>query len=135
MKSIIMDHEHAGKAGFFAPLTKWQLAARVATIGKLGWVLAASTTIYSSNAEHIPLPFVGVNMPGGEWGAPYPIDSEYSYFQGKGMNIFRLPFAWETLQPSLGQDLDPNELNRLRVTVDLAVERGLVVVLDVHNYA
>jgi endoglucanase len=51
------------------------------------------------------------------------------------MNIIRLPFLWETLQPAAKQPFRPVEINRLKAVVKLATGRGLVVILDPHNYA
>src|SRR6266851_2300514 len=95
-----------------------------------------------------PLPYTGVNLAGGEFYDPtkirepvygknftYPTAAELDYFAGKGMNIIRLPFLWETLQPAAKQPFRPVEINRLRAVVKLATARGLVVILDPHNYA
>lgn len=42
------------------------------------------------------LPYVGVNLSGGEWasGTFFPSTNTVNYFLGKGMNIIRLPFLW-----------------------------------------
>jgi endoglucanase len=89
----------------------------------------------------------GVNLAGAEFGQQnlpgtypadyqYPTDSEIDFYAEAGMNLIRLPFRWERLQQSLGQELDPTELERLRATVSYATEtRGLTLLLDPHNYA
>jgi endoglucanase len=51
------------------------------------------------------------------------------------MNVFRLPFRWERLQPVLGQPLDPAELERLQTTTADLRALESTVILDVHNYA
>ena len=51
------------------------------------------------------------------------------------MNLVRLPFRWERLQPQLNQPLDTVELSRVKAFVDAATAEGVTVLLDVHNYA
>jgi endoglucanase len=51
------------------------------------------------------------------------------------MNLMRIAFRWERLQPVLNGELDPTELARLREFVDGTTARGLHVLLDPHNYA
>src|SRR5262249_48418939 len=58
-----------------------------------------------------------------------------SYYVGKGMTAFRVPFRWERLQPSLNTALNAAELTRLTTTVNNLVAKGAMVVLDPHNYA
>jgi len=57
------------------------------------------------------------------------------YFRGKGMNIFRLPFRWERLQPVRNAAFDEAEWQRLRRTVDRLTGLGAAVILDPHNFA
>jgi endoglucanase len=52
-----------------------------------------------------------------------------------GMNIVRLPFQWERLQPSLNQELDAAYLAKLHATANAWRDLGANVLLDVHNYA
>jgi xyloglucan-specific exo-beta-1,4-glucanase len=65
----------------------------------------------------------------------YPSANEAAYFATKGMNIVRLPFRWERLQPALNQPLDAVELGRLKGLVDAVTATGTAVQLDPHNYA
>ena len=87
--------------------------------------------------------FYGVNFAGGDFGQIgqaygtgyiYPDASTLDYFARKGMKMGRLPFKWERIQPRLGQPLDPAELARLKEFVRLANDRGIEVLLNVHNY-
>ncbi|MES2459761.1 MAG: glycoside hydrolase family 5 protein [Armatimonadota bacterium] len=100
------------------------------------------------DTPNTPLPYTGTNISGGEFGHPklgvapvygkkfiYPTEKEYRYFASKGMNIFRIPFNWEILQPDLQKELVPAELERLKDAVEAGTGRGLVVILDPHNYA
>jgi endoglucanase len=52
-----------------------------------------------------------------------------------GMNIVRLPFQWERLQPALNGDFDPGYLAKLHSTAEAWRDLGANVLLDVHNYA
>lgn len=92
------------------------------------------------------LELVGVNLAGAEFGSEqlpgihnqdytYPEAASLDYYRDAGMNVVRLPFLWERLQPTLGEALDDEELGRLTVLVDAARERGMTLVLDPHNYA
>ncbi|WP_157936845.1 glycoside hydrolase family 5 protein [Geodermatophilus chilensis] len=98
----------------------------------------------------------GVNVSGGEFGAPgstdevtvfsnenpgeygrdYRYDSQesFDYLASEGIDTVRLPFRWERIQPALGEELDQEELGRLRGAVGRAHAAGLEVILDVHNY-
>ena len=92
------------------------------------------------------LAYYGVNLAGAEFGEGnlpgafgvdyiYPNAAEVEYFVGKGMNVFRLPFRWERLQPTLQQALDGPELDRIDGFVAAAKAEGAAVILDPHNYA
>jgi endoglucanase len=65
----------------------------------------------------------------------YPNQGEVDYYKGKGMNLIRLPFRWERLQPSLYGAFNTAELNRLKTFVNQTTAKGVHVVLDPHNYA
>jgi len=52
-----------------------------------------------------------------------------------GMNIVRLPFQWERLQPTLNQEFDAAYLAKLHATANAWRDLGANVLLDVHNYA
>lgn len=95
-----------------------------------------------------PLPYTGISLSGGEFYDPtkvphpvygtnyfYPTPEEFRYFAGKGMNVFRFQFLWETLQPVPGKPFRPEEIARLKGVVDGATSQGLTVLLDPHNYA
>jgi endoglucanase len=51
------------------------------------------------------------------------------------MNVFRVQFRWETLQPVMNQPLNPEETARLNACVKAATDKGLTVLLDPHDYA
>ncbi|KVW94970.1 glycoside hydrolase family 5 protein [Thiobacillus denitrificans] len=87
----------------------------------------------------------GVNLAGAEFNGGrlpgvlhkdyvYPNNATFDYFASIGANVIRLPFRWERIQPSLSGELDPAELRNLEMTVAMARERRMCVILDVHNY-
>ncbi|WP_417688210.1 glycoside hydrolase family 5 protein [Roseibium sp.] len=86
----------------------------------------------------------GINAAGGEFGPLpgkhgkthiFPSDATLDYFASKGMNVIRLPFRWERVQPQLYGELDDDELERIKDTVRRATARGMTTILDPHNYA
>ena len=96
-----------------------------------------------SDAAAGPLPLTGVNLSGGEWNIKpqngtnyhFPTRAEIDYFSGQGMNFFRYPFRWETLQTELRKPLVPAALASLKESVRFATDRKLIVILDPHNCA
>jgi endoglucanase len=109
-------------------------------------LLGFAMTAVKCNAK--PLPYTGVSLAGGEFYDPvktpnpvygknfvYPTASEFHYFASKGMNVFRVQFLWETLQPVPKKPFRPEEIKRLQDVVALATSQGLTVLLDPHNYA
>jgi endoglucanase len=94
-----------------------------------------------------PLPWRGISLSSAEWGEKLPFPGVYgtdyvypsvastAYYQAQGMNLIRLGFRWERLQPLLMAGLEPAELDRLRAFVEGSTARGLHVLLNPHNYA
>lgn len=66
-----------------------------------------------------------------------PTTTAMSYFQSKGMNVIRIPFRWERVQPTLNGALDSTEWGRVQTAVSRALSSSGIhfVLLDVHNYA
>lgn len=88
---------------------------------------------------------IGVNLAGAEFGSHiipgihgtdyiYPTTANADYYIDKGNTILRIPFLWERIQPTLSGDLDVDELDRLHTLADHITGRGVVALLDVHNY-
>lgn len=110
-------------------------------------VAAFVSSVTPARAQHnAPSYLAGVNIAGAEFngrkvpGIPnhdyfYPAKATIDYFAAKGMNSIRVPFLWERMQPQLNAALEPAELRRLEDVVRYAGDRGLYVILDVHNYA
>lgn len=106
--------------------------------------IAAQALNAPALSENSPAYCAGVNIAGGEFGKlpgkygtdySYPSKESFTYFAARNFNLVRLPFRWERLQPALNSDLDRQELERLKASVDAARATGLKVVLDTHNYA
>ncbi|WP_313309095.1 cellulase family glycosylhydrolase [Stutzerimonas nitrititolerans] len=64
----------------------------------------------------------------------YPDESYYKKYADNGLDLVRLPFLWERIQPKLNTNLDSAELARLLQSLDLAQKHGVKVILDMHNY-
>ncbi|HEX3140807.1 MAG TPA: glycoside hydrolase family 5 protein [Rhizobacter sp.] len=88
----------------------------------------------------------GVNLAGAEfsssvlpgrpgWEYIYPSIDSVDYYKNKGMNLVRLPFLWERLQPALYGDFNAAELSYLKGFVNGATAKGMTVLIDPHNYA
>ena len=117
----------------------------------VGWWMAALGAVVVALCGPVdakPLPYTGVNLAGGEFYRPkpgvtpvegrdyaYPTEAEYDYFASKGMNVVRLQFLWETLQPQPKTELLAGPTMRLKEVVKGATKRKLVVILDPHNSA
>jgi hypothetical protein len=108
---------------------------------------------WHAEQRHLTL---GVNTSGAEFGAPggteetstfsnlnpgthgrdyhYDGQATFDYLGSRGLDVVRLPFRWERVQPELGGDLDAEELARLTAAVSRAHAAGLGVILDLHNY-
>jgi endoglucanase len=111
----------------------------------LGTALLAATL--SAHAAVPKLEWRGISLSSAEWGEKLPFPGIYgkdyvypsvastAYYQAKGMNLMRIAFRWERLQPALMGELDETELARLREFVDGTTARDLHVLLDPHNYA
>lgn len=56
------------------------------------------------------------------------------YYISKNMNVFRVPFLWERLQPTLLGDFDTTYASSLDGVVSYATGKGAWVLLDVHKY-
>ncbi|MCD6048024.1 MAG: cellulase [Gammaproteobacteria bacterium] len=89
------------------------------------------------------MPFRGVNLSGAEF-APtakpadqitlIPTIEDGVPFAFAGMNTFRVPFAWEYLQPDLNGDFDLSYSTALYNTIDSLLNQGAFVIVDMHDY-
>jgi endoglucanase len=107
-------------------------------------VLSEFAFVFSSLAD---IQFAGVNLSGADFGVvggalpgtfgnqyTYPTAAEVAYYQGRGMNIIRLPFRWERLQHTNNAAFDSAELGRINTFVSYATSNGMYVILDPHNF-
>jgi endoglucanase len=115
---------------------------------KLRRLLGSAALLLAATAQAAPpaLEWRGVSLAGAEFGEKnlpgvfgkdyvYPTVASTAYFQAQGMNLMRVAFRWERLQPRLNEDFDAAEWARLREFVEGTTARGLHVLLDPHNYA
>ncbi|CAN5168091.1 glycoside hydrolase family 5 protein [soil metagenome] len=115
----------------------------------LGKAMAAALCLFVSSAvtsaAQALTSLKGINISGGEFGNGhipgklftdyrYPDKAEIDYYAKLGFNIIRVPFLWERLQPVLNGPLSTVDRQALRDVVTYANGRGMVVVLDMHNY-
>lgn len=95
--------------------------------------------------QHHAKPF-GVNLAGAEFAEQelpgthgkdylYPQAQDMDYYRSKGLSLIRLPFKWERMQPEPMGKLDAAELQRLKTVIAMAADRGMEVIVDLHNYA
>jgi endoglucanase len=91
------------------------------------------------------LPF-GVSLCGAEFGTEslpglynknyiYPQKSEINYFADKGVSLMQLPFRWERVQHQLYAPLDVQEVARIKKFLTDCANTGVMVVLNMHNFA
>jgi len=64
-----------------------------------------------------------------------PPASQFSHFASEGVNIFRVPFAWQLMTPTLGGNIDQTFFQRYDNTVQTGRRTGAYVIIDLHNYA
>jgi len=64
-----------------------------------------------------------------------PPAQQFSHFASQGANIFRVPFAWQLMTPTLGGTISSSFFSRYDATVQQGLATGAYVILDLHNYA
>lgn len=89
--------------------------------------------------------FMGVNLAGGEFGGVfpgidgtnygYPTYKDLDYFNSKGLKLIRLPFRWERVQYTMNGALTQSEITKIKNFVKAAEDRGMPIILDMHNFA
>ena len=82
---------------------------------------------------------LGVNLAGAEFAKiggrwRWPNVANLDYYLSKGFNVFRVPFKWNRLQPTLDGPLDRDALDGLDVLIRRATAAGAVILLDAHDY-
>lgn len=104
---------------------------------KLHCAAAAAALACLGTSAGATVEWAGVNLAGAEFdhGTFWPSTAEVNYFRAAGMNVVRVPFRWERLQPVLSGPLDATQLTNLQRVVADARSAGAHVILDPHNYA
>lgn len=64
----------------------------------------------------------------------YASPSSVDYYRSKGVRIFRIPFAWESMQPNLFSDLSSAELSHLDDLVYYITSKRLFAIVEVQNF-
>lgn len=66
-----------------------------------------------------------------------PPVSQFTHFASEGVNIFRIPFAWQLMTPALGGMISSSFFARYDATVQAALSASTspYVIIDLHNYA
>ncbi len=64
----------------------------------------------------------------------YPTHAELDDVAAAGLNVVRVPFSWERMQPVPHGPLDQKQLLLMDELVAYAAGRGVAVILDPHNY-
>jgi len=66
-----------------------------------------------------------------------PPPDQFAHFASQGVNIFRIPFAWQLMTPTVGGDIDEGWFSKYNATVQAARTSSTnpYVIVDVHNYA
>ncbi|HJT98020.1 MAG TPA: cellulase family glycosylhydrolase, partial [Rhodanobacteraceae bacterium] len=95
--------------------------------GKRTRILAATIVACIAASANAAVEWTGVNLAGAEFdsGTFWPNANEIQYFRAAGMNVVRVPFRWERLQPALSGALDATQLAALRGIVDNARNAGV----------
>jgi endoglucanase len=71
---------------------------------------------------------------GGDGGNYYaPPVSQFTHFASQGVNVFRVPFKWQTATPTLGGTISSSFLSAYDVTVNAALATGAYVIIDLHS--
>ena len=94
---------------------------------------------YAETAAPSKLQYMfGINYAGGTFrpneGFIPPTAQSLDYWKSKGVMLMRLPFNWEPLQPKLNEPLDEKYVAALKQSVSMMQERGMKVLLDMHDY-
>jgi aryl-phospho-beta-D-glucosidase BglC (GH1 family) len=77
---------------------------------------------------------IGVNMNGAEysWGS-FPSLENLENVKSEGVNLVRLPIAWEMMQPTLDGPLNSTYLTQLEGFLKNAASLGIQVIVDLHD--
>jgi endoglucanase len=123
-------------------------ASRVGGSGPWSWTCSGSNggtnAACSASLSPVRSLLYGVNLSSAEWGSNfpgtygvdyyYPTASELDYYNGKGLTLIRIPFAWERMQPDLDSPLDAAQVGYMTAFLNAADALGMFVIIDAHNF-
>ncbi|KII94195.1 glycoside hydrolase family 5 protein [Plicaturopsis crispa FD-325 SS-3] len=107
---------------------------------------SSSAAVPSSTGATLPY-LGGVNTAGYDFsvatdgsftGPPVsPPPAQYEHFGSQGANLFRVPFAWQLMTPTLGGSINETffEIYDTTVQAALSASSSPYVIIDLHNYA
>ena len=97
-------------------------------------LLGQKTTAIAAGASP-PIPYLGMNISGLDLNFSFTQNQAHiQHFASLGFNVFRIPFKWELIQPTLGGTIDPTYLANMMNYVNLGTQLGVQILLDMHNY-
>ncbi|KAI0068283.1 endoglucanase [Artomyces pyxidatus] len=113
-----------------------------------GTPTSSSSAPSSSQTAGSSIPYLGgVNTAGYDFsvatdgsfngtGVSPPV-AQYQHFASEGANLFRIPFAWQLMTPTVGGTVSSSFLARYDATVQAALSASSqpYVIIDLHNYA
>ena len=67
------------------------------------------------------------------WGNPIA-DSDFEFIKKAGFNSVRIPVRWQQNSDYSTHTVDPERLKGVKEDIHLAIDQGLVVILDFHHY-
>jgi endoglucanase len=148
LNSLTAADSHLCAAGtvtnFVATATGWTWGCAGISGGSAD--MMGFATLSTPVAPVLPyLSYLGVNISGAEFGSGtlpgalgknyvFPSHAELAYDASKHLNIIRLPFLWERLQPVMGGALNPAYLSQIDDVVTYGASQGLRIILDVQNF-
>ncbi len=112
-----------------------EVTINLATAGNAATTSAAlvggsfATGVNLSGLEYNP---GGMNRP--NWDYFIPTTAELQYYHSQGVNLIRLPFSWERMQPTLNGPLNTTYIAEIEGVVNAAAALGMKVILDAHNF-
>jgi len=91
-----------------------------------GWNLGNSLDAYISGSNE------GLNSET-SWGNPKTSESMINTLVSKGFKTIRIPVTWHNHLTDQKYTIDPTWMNRVKTVVDMCINKGLFVILNVHH--
>ncbi len=67
------------------------------------------------------------------WGNPKTTESMIDALVSKGFKTIRIPVTWHNHLVDQKYTIDPNWMNRVKTVVDMCINKGLFVILNIHH--